>query len=526
MMKPIKPIYLSLLSGLLLYIAWPPFYTYFILLIGFVPLLLIHEQLKNSKKKHLKFWAWSYLSLFIFNVGSTWWVWNASESGAVIMLVLNSLILSIPFFLFSLTQNTLPKTGYQSLVFYYLAMEYFHFNWSASWPWLTLGKGLARGTEFIQWYEFTGEMGGTLLILLANILITKVIISKVYKNIWHVLVLLVLTVGLSYAISFSHFNLEKGSGIHCVVVQPNIDPYEEKFESGSRYMSPEEQINQGINIAKPLIKPKTRLLIFPETAIVGYNNIHQINQSSNLSSIKQLTDSNSLMIISGAESYETYDGEKKRPTISARYEEDSELWWDAYNTALSFKEGKVSEYYHKSKLVPGVEKMPFSFLEQLSIDLGGTSGSLGTSKKPINFQLDSNYSISPLICYESIYGDYVADFVRQGANMLAVITNDAWWGNTDGHKQHLLFGAIRCIETRKEMVRSANTGISAKINKFGEITTQTKYNELTAFECNIRPNNIQTFYVKYGNILGKMASFIAIALLLGTLVKLVAKKGY
>jgi apolipoprotein N-acyltransferase len=170
--------------------------------------------------------------------------------------------------------------------------------------------------------------------------------------------------------------------------------------------------------------------------------------------------------------------------------------------------------------------MPFSFLEQLSIDLGGTSGSLGTSKNPINFQIDSNYSISPLICYESIYGDYVADFVRQGANMLAVITNDAWWGNTDGHKQHLLFGAIRCIETRKEMVRSANTGISAKINKFGEITTQTKYNELTAFECNIRPNNIQTFYVKYGNILGKMASFIAIALLLGTLVKLVAKKGY
>jgi hypothetical protein len=149
---------------------------------------------------------------------------------------LNSLILSIPFFLFSLTQNTLPKTGYQSLVFYYLAMEYFHFNWSASWPWLTLGKGLARGTEFIQWYEFTGEMGGTLLILLANILITKVIISKVYKNIWHVLVLLVLTIGLSYAISFSHFNLEKGSGIHCVVVQPNIDPYEELHSDAKKWL--------------------------------------------------------------------------------------------------------------------------------------------------------------------------------------------------------------------------------------------------------------------------------------------------
>lgn len=525
-MKPIKPIYLSLLSGLLLYIAWPPFYTYFILLIGFVPLLLIHQQLKNAKKKHLKFWAWSYLSLFIFNVGSTWWVWNASESGAVIMLILNSLILSLPFFLFSLTHETLPKTGYQSLLFYYLAIEYFHFNWSASWPWLTLGKGLARATDFIQWYEFTGEMGGTLLIILFNILIAKIVINKTYKNIWQVLVLLLLTVGFSYAILLSRTTIEKGAGIHCVVVQPNIDPYEEKFESGSRFMTPHQQITQGINVAKPLIKPDTRLLIFPETAIVGYNNIHQINESGNLHLVKELTNDNAIMVISGAESYETYDGEKTRPTPSARYEEDSELWWDAYNTALSFKDGKVSEYYHKSKLVPGVEKMPFSFLEQLSINLGGTSGSLGTSKSPKNFQLDSNISISPLICYESVYGDYVAEFVKNGANMLAVITNDAWWGNTAGHKQHLLFGAIRCIETRKEMVRSANTGISAKINKLGKITIQTKYNELKAFECNIRPNNIQTFYVKYGNILGKMASFIAIALLLGTLVKKVVKKGY
>ncbi|MEX0595291.1 MAG: apolipoprotein N-acyltransferase, partial [Candidatus Paceibacterota bacterium] len=117
-------------------------------------------------------------------------------------------------------------------------------------------------------------------------------------------------------------------------------------------------------------------------------------------------------------------------------------------------------------------------------------------------------------------------FVKSGATLLAVITNDAWWGNTPGHQQHLLFGAIRCIETRREMVRSANTGISAKINHLGRITQKTKYNEKIAIKCYVRPRTDLTFYVKYGNIIGKMALFLAIVMLLSSFVKKFVKKGY
>lgn len=167
--------------------------------------------------------------------------------------------------------------------------------------------------------------------------------------------------------------------------------------------------------------------------------------------------------------------------------------------------------------------MPFEFLEKLSINLGGTSGSLGTSEKAINFKLHNGIKIAPLICYESIYGDYTNDFVNDGAEALSVITNDGWWGETQGHKQHLLYGAIRCIETRRQMVRSANTGISARINEFGNITHRTKYNERTAFKCNITPNNKITFYVKYGNIIGKVAYYsallIALLILLGRFIR-------
>ncbi|MBL7836033.1 MAG: apolipoprotein N-acyltransferase, partial [Bacteroidetes bacterium] len=100
-MNKLKPLYLSLISTVLLIIAWPPLPTAFLLFIGWIPLFVIREQLDNQPKKHLKFWAWVYLTLFLFNTGATWWVWNASPGGTVAMLISNSLLMSLPFLFYS-----------------------------------------------------------------------------------------------------------------------------------------------------------------------------------------------------------------------------------------------------------------------------------------------------------------------------------------------------------------------------------------------------------------------------------------
>ncbi len=131
-MFKLKKIYLVLIAGLILVAGWPPWPTAFLLFIGFVPLLILHSQLETAKRKHFKFLGWTYLVIFIFNTGSTWWVWNASDSGCIMMLVLNSLIMALPFFAFSITRSAIPRSGYLSLPVYYLATEYIHFNWSAS----------------------------------------------------------------------------------------------------------------------------------------------------------------------------------------------------------------------------------------------------------------------------------------------------------------------------------------------------------------------------------------------------------
>jgi apolipoprotein N-acyltransferase len=136
------------------------------------------------------------------------------------------------------------------------------------------------------------------------------------------------------------------------------------------------------------------------------------------------------------------------------------------------------QIYHKSKLVPGVEKMPwpavFKYIEKFAIDLGGISGSLGMQEERVAFfTQDKKFAAGPIVCYESVYGEYVGEYVKKGANFLAIITNDGWWGDTPGYRQHLQYGALRAIETRRSIVRSANTGITATINQKGEIENKT-----------------------------------------------------
>lgn len=524
-MNRLPIIVLSILSGLLMMLAWPPLPTAILLFVGLVPLIFIRERLEGRKKQHLKFWAYTYLAMFIFNTGTTWWVWNASASGSIMMLFLNSLIMSLPFLMYSHTKQVLPKLAYPALVLYVIATEYWHFNWSAAWPWLTLGKGLSSMPWYIQWYEFTGELGGTALIVSINVLLAKALIERHRKGLVLPTALFVgfgiISLGLQF-MDQQKFSSAKRDKINCVVSQPNIDPYEEKFGDGINYLYPEIQLDYALEPAEPLLDDNTDLLLFPETAVTGYNDESDLNNNFLFEPLRKLSDSAKLCIITGAESFAVHK-EKERPTLTARYDSAINKWFDFYNTAVNVKKGKVAELYHKSKLVPGVEKMPFAFLEQLSINLGGTSGSLGTSDRAINFTLNNGYKVAPLICYESVFGDYACEYVRDGANLLAVVTNDGWWGNTPGYQQHLMFGSVRCIETRRDMVRSANTGVSAYIDRYGKIHHPTKYKERTAFKCITNPYSDTTFYVRFGNLLGKF-SLISIALVILVIYKRFTQK--
>jgi apolipoprotein N-acyltransferase len=174
------------------------------------------------------------------------------------------------------------------------------------------------------------------------------------------------------------------------------------------------------------------------------------------------------------------------------------------------------QYYHKTKLVSGVEKMPFEkqlrFLEKWIINLGGISGTLGTQQDTLVFSKNGTNFAVP-ICYESGYGEYMSGFIRKGAVAIFIITNDGWWKNTPGYKQHLSYSRLRAIEFRRGIARSGNTGISCFINQRGDIVKQTKWWTQTSISGTVNRNDKITFYAKHGNYMARI-SVILFALML------------
>ena len=128
------------------------------------------------------------------------------------------------------------------------------------------------------------------------------------------------------------------------------------------------------------------------------------------------------------------------------------------------------------------------------------------------------------ICYESIYPEFCAQYIRKGALALCVITNDGWWGNTAGYRQHFSYSRLRAIELRRDIARCANTGISAFIDQRGDVLEQSKWWTPDVLESKINLTLYQTFFAKYGDIIGRICTMMAVMLVLALCVKFIVKK--
>ncbi len=391
-------------------------------------------------------------------------------------------------------------------------MEYLHQTWDLAFPWMTLGNGFAGMHELVQWYEYTGVYGGSIWILLSNILAfeaykawkeNKAILLKPIVS-W--LALIVIPIGLSLFIYFKYD--EKSVPVNVVVVQPNIDPYH-KYET----ISANEQLNILTKLSDSVAQTNTEYFFWPETAITRYADEDRIRDNPDYSYAQHFLEKyKNGTLITGIESVRFYENKQ---TLSAKARPNGG-YFDNYNSAMQVENSPKVEFYHKSKLVPGVEKMPFpkllSFLAPVFEGLGGSVSGWGWQDKPEVFYAQSGIGVAPVVCYESLWGSWIGESVKNGAQFIAIITNDGWWGNTSGKDQHFLYAKLRAIETRRWVVRSANTGISGFINQRGDIVKQSSWWTRTALKEDINLNGTITPYVESGDVLAKLMAFIAILL--------------
>jgi len=511
---------LALLSGLLLSCGWMNGVFQLLIFFGFVPLIILDEYYFKQSERYRSFRIYPkvFLAFIIWNTISTWWVWNASPSGAVMAIVFNSIFMATVFWIFHAVKRKLGRRlGYVSLIAFWLGFEFLHLNWELSWTWLTLGNALSENIYFIQWYEYTGILGGSLWILLINVIISEIIImyiaSKnikvIFKYLTSLLIVFIVPITISLIIFYTY--KEKGKHVNVVVVQQNIDPYNDKFGG----ISVQQQLEQFKTEALTQIDSNTDYIVGPETCIPEYIWEEDLNSHADIIRLKQLIYKfPKTKLVIGASTVRFIEkGEPITPSAQ-KYSVNNE-YYDSFNTALQFDSTNNVQIYHKSKLVLGVERMPFAgtfgFLNDMAIELGGSASSLGSQAEPSVFTSNKNVAIiAPVICYESIFGEYVTEYIKKGANLIFVITNDGWWGNSAGYRQHLSYSSLRAIETRRDIARSANTGISCFINQLGEIRQATAWWTPTAIKDTLFANNRITFYVKMGDYIGRIAAFVSV----------------
>lgn len=526
-MKRITKLLLAILTGLLMTFGWPEHGFPLLLFAGFVPLLLVeNEQWKNrTENSWFGIFGYAYLAFMVWNGLTTYWIYGSTVVGAIAAVVLNSLFMTLVFTLFHITRRNMidGKGSYLALAGYWLSFEFLHLRWDLNWPWLNLGHGFGAYNQWIQWYEYTGVFGGTLWVLLVNILIffvvRDIIGRKVKKQILLrrslVIALLITLPVIISLIMYSNYQ-EKQAPVDVVVVQPNVDPYNEQYE-----LEPAVILQRMIDLAQTKTDSNTQFIVCPESALQEYVWEDRFEQSQSLRSLRQFNRQyKQVSFITGMSTRKLFE-EGEQLSATARKFKDAEKYYDSYNTALFVKHDSTFQKYHKSKLTPGVEKMPyphlFKFLEKYAIDLGGTIGSLGIDEYRSPFAVNDSLNIAPCICYESVYGEFMNGFIRNGANLIFVITNDGWWGNTPGHRQHLLFSSIRAVETRRSIARSANTGISCFINQRGDIQQRTGYWTQAVIRQEINACSKITFYVRYGDYIGRIGLLTAGLMLLLTI---------
>ena len=509
-MKQFLPCLLPILSGLLFTVAWPPQPLLFLIFIALIPLIYVWQLTQNFLPRFFQL----FLGMLVFNIGVTYWLVASTVWGGISAWVLNSIFMTLPWlWSYKIKAKYGNSLGFVALVAAWLAFEWLHLNWEISWPWLTFGNIFAGNTNWVQWYEFTGVAGGSLWIWVVNILLFVLVFKTTKFKSKNKVLLAVCSLMLVFTpIYISSFLYKKNTLIaspkNIVVVQPNIDPYDEKFDENLFAYN----LQKLIKITNDYIDENTTTVLWPETAVpifLDENNPAANKQYYTLHNY--LAKHPNLNIITGVNSFKyLQQGEAHQPYTNIN--KNTGAAYNEYNTAALIDSGRKFTLYHKSKLVPGVEQMPyigvFGFLKNFIIDLGG-GGMYGTQNNRAVFTSKNGYyNIAPVVCYESIYGQYVTDYIKQGANIIGIITNDAWWGNTAGYKQHLLYAKLRAIETRCPVARSANTGISCFIDANGSIYNNLAYNTKGAAKMSIQVNNTHTFYVTHGDFIFKAALYL------------------
>jgi apolipoprotein N-acyltransferase len=473
---------LAILSGVLLGLSFPPTGLAGSLLafVALVPLLLALESADTLRKTFYT----TFIAMFFLGLVANYWVGGWKSIGeadtylmlaGVLLALVHPFFLVVPWLLYDVTRRRFGRmAALYSLPIFYAGFEYAHSFGDLAYPWLNLYNTQTYNLAYIQFIELTGPYLLSMLIVLVNIELFQLILSKPRR--WQHGLVLALLIAIPYLHGWHEMGEREASrsAVRVTILQPNVDPWA-KWETDIQRIL--DTNFSATATALRIVHDSTDLVLWPETAVTFF--ITSPAKSYELGELYRFIDSMHHPLLTGFPDHEDYIAGEDSIPPDANSSGIRGVYYRSWNAAMLLSQDSDGEMrrttYHKQKLVPLGEHVPFvevfPFIGrffQWGVGLG--SWNYGSGYEPLSLPLlekRDTLRIYPAICYESVYPSFVRHFVDHGANLLAVITNDGWYGFSSGPYQHDQFAVLRAIENRRWLVRSANTGISAVIDDRG-----------------------------------------------------------
>ncbi len=519
--KTHRQLLLGLISGILIGLSFPPIPLPYLIFIGLVPYFFALSQREGLAEIN----RLTYFTAFFFNIITLYWVggWLPNSDpflmiAGTTLFFFNPVVFLIPSTLYYFAKKVFNKNiALLLLPFFWVTYEYAYSVTDFKFPWLTFGNSLPYFTSYIQIAEIIGVYGLTLLIIFSNVFIYRSIKVYIEEKKFDKFSISVAAAILIIPIVYGNYKisnyLEPEETIRVGLIQPNLDP-NEKWKAGSL----DEQLNLYLDLSTQAISSGAELLIWPETALPVY--LLAGRYSNEVNKLHEFVDTNNVPILTGMPDATFYRDRNKAPE-DAKPLSNSKTVYTSYNSVLLFQPGiKNVQKYGKIKLVPFGEKVPLvdvlPFLgDWIKWEVGLSGWNTGRDTTVFNTTIEGrDIKIGGIICIESIYPDFTSVFVKKGAEFIAVVTNDSWYGDSSGPYQHKEISVIRAVENRRAVVRAANGGISCLIDPLGRTLADTKMYTRTFLVVNVPLEHNLTFYTQQPLLIPWIASVISVIMIM------------
>lgn len=527
-----KQLLLGLFSGILIGLSFPPIPFPYLIFVGLVPYLFALQQREGLAEIN----RLTYFTAFFFNIITLYWVggWLPNSDpflmiAGTTLFFFNPIVYLIPSTLYYFAKKVFNRSiALLLLPIFWITFEYVYSITDFNFPWLTFGNSLSYFTSYIQVAEFIGVYGISLLIIFSNVFIYRSINIYIQSKKLDKLSISIVAAIIIIPIIYGNYVINNSSisdqNIRVGLIQPDMDP-NEKWQAGSL----EEQLDLYLELSEKAIISGAELLIWPETALPVY--LLSGRYKYEVERLHKFVDTNNVAILTGMPDATFYRDPSKAPD-DAKPTSDGKTVYTSYNSILLFQPNTQSvQKYGKMKLVPFGEKVPLvdilPFLgDWIKWEVGLSGWNTGRDTTVFNASVAGrNIKIGAVVCIESIYPGFTSVFVKKGAEFIAIVTNDSWYGDSSGPYQHKEISVLRAVENRRSVVRAANGGISCLVDPLGRTIAETKMYTRDYLVVDVPLEKNLTFYTKFPLLIPLTASAISIVLIMMFVYKFKIKLG-